>query len=393
MKKTQFLIFIILFSFIMAACSEDDDASPKDDCKYKIGVVTDVGGLDDKGFNQSAWEGAKLGATKIGVSVDDCVDAKESKYTDDYYKNIKSLVDKGFDIIITSGFNLTRETREAGHLNPDVKFIGTDQEQIVDPYQAEPIWEGETDTIANVTGVIYREDIGGYLAGALAGLITTTNSVGGYYGCVVPAVNKFAIGYVNGFLRTNSAGTIINIFPDSSFPNISPDSVAQWDFGNCFTNEDWGILGATKLLNDHNADVIFAAAGGAGNGALKEACKQEKLVIGVDVDQYYSVPEVSSCIVSSAIKDLVNDVADVIEKIANDEFQGGNVYGNSLLAPFHDLEDQISDDDKKTLDDLIDDITAGTIDSCKYWTGAPEPFDTLTADIWDKNTLCPPESY
>jgi basic membrane protein A len=283
------------------------------------------------------------------------------------------LIDEGADIIVTSGFLLESATREAGEANPDVKFIGTDQFQ--------------TTAIANVAGLIYREDIGGYLAGALAGLKTTTNSVGGYYGCTVPAVNKFAIGFANGFWKTNPGGTVTNIFPGDTF-----------DFANCFTNEDWGRTGATTLIDPSiNADVIFAAAGGAGNGALKQGCEDGKLVIGVDVDQYYSVPEVQSCIVSSAIKDMVNDVADVIEKIANDQFVGGNVYGNSVLAPFHAFEDQITDADKQTLDDLLDMITGGTIDSCEYWDDDPaksvEPFITLGDLMGDKDTLCPPESY
>jgi basic membrane protein A len=151
------------------------------DCKSDevlcVGLVTDVGKIDDKSFNQSAWEGVKL-AEELGATVQyiETTDAK------DYDKNIATFADEGYDVIVTVGFALGEATAAAAAKYPDVDFVGVDQ------FQAE--------AIANVAGLNFPEDQAGFLVGALAAMMSETGKIGAVCGTdAVPPVWRFGEGY------------------------------------------------------------------------------------------------------------------------------------------------------------------------------------------------------
>lgn len=348
MQKRRLLIIAVLgmAALLLAACGGAAGGGEAEEaCPHKIGFVTDVGKLNDQSFNESGWNGVIAGAEALGLG-EDCYSFIETADSADYIPNIQSFVDEGFDIVVTSGFAMTDATREAGAENPDVFLIGTDQFQ--------------EDTIDNVAGLIFHEDVSGYLAGVVAGLVTESNVVGGVYGCPsIPPVVRFEMGYYNGVKYANPDAEILNVYHPGSLDV-------------CFVDPEWGAETASTLMEE-GADVLFGAGGLTGNGALIAGCNEDKIVIGVDFDQYVSLPEVQSCIITSATKGLVDGVADLIVAADAGEFTGGNVYGDAVLAPYHDLEDMITPEMQATIDEAIAGIKAGEIDPCAPFEGAQFP--------------------
>ena len=288
-----------------------DDLFPPD--PIKIGLVTDVGEIDDKSFNQSAWEGVQLAGEEYGAEVD-YIETKDAK---DYMVNIELFTKNDFDIVVTVGFALGEATLEAAALYPDVYFIGVDQGQ----------WGGAVD---NVVGLIFNEDKSGFMAGALAGLLTETNTVAAVLGTdLIPPVVAFKEGYESGAAYVNPDVSVISTYHPGGM------DVA-------FTDPEWGATTAKQAL-DNGADVVFGAGGKTGNGALIETAGVEgAYCIGVDSDQWFTVPEAHLCLVSSAMKLITPGVFDLVKLHQDGETASGNFYGAFGLAPFHDFDADIS---------------------------------------------------
>ncbi|MFZ1401452.1 MAG: BMP family ABC transporter substrate-binding protein, partial [Candidatus Promineifilaceae bacterium] len=160
------------------APAEEAEADCSSEELFCVGLVTDVGEIDDKSFNQSAWEGVQRAADELGAQVD-YIETSDAK---DYGANIALFADAGYDVIVTVGFALGEATLEAAATYPDIDFIGVDQ------------FQGEA--VANVTGLMFNEDKAGFLAGALAGMLTETNTIAAVLGTdLVPPVVAFKEGY------------------------------------------------------------------------------------------------------------------------------------------------------------------------------------------------------
>lgn len=319
-------------------------------CDHQIGFVTDVGKLLDQGFNEGGWNGVIQAAEELGLG-EECYGFIETADSADYIPNIESFINEGFDIIVTSGFAMGAATHEAAITYPDVYFIGTDQTQVDANFAPE--------ILPNAAGLIFREDVSGFLAGALAGLMSETGVVGGVYGCpFIPAVARFEVGYYNGAKYVNPDTEILNVYHPGSLDV-------------CFVDPEFAAETAETLI-DQGADVIFGAGGLTGNGALIAACNSGISVIGVDVDQFYSLPEVEDCIMSSATKALTDGVADLVLAAADGSFVGGEYFGPAELAPFHNFEDIIPQEVKDELDSLSAQIQAGEIDTCAPFEGSNE---------------------
>ena len=181
-----------------------------------IGLVTDTGKVDDKSFNQSAWEGAQAAAEAVGGEADYIETAASS----DYANNIGQFVDSGANVIITVGFALAEATAAAAAENPDIRFIGVDQ------------FQGET--VPNVTGLVFNEDKAGFLAGALAGLLTKSDTIAAVLGTdQVPPVVAFKEGYENGAKYTNPDVNVIATY--------NPGGLDM-----AFTDPEWGATTARQ---------------------------------------------------------------------------------------------------------------------------------------------------
>jgi len=308
-----------------------DDGEMADAAPLKIGLITDVGKVDDKSFNQSAWEGAQQAAASLGGEAN-YIETEEAK---DYENNIDLFIEDGVDVIITVGFALGDATIAAAQANPDIDFIGVDQ------FQAE--------ALPNLAGLIFPEDKSGFLAGALAGLLTETNIVGAVLGTdLVPPVVAFKEGWENGARYTNPQVETISTYHPGGL------DIA-------FGDPDWGAATARQAL-DQGADIIFGAGGATGNGALIEIASQEGAwCVGVDTDQWNTVPEARACLITSAMKLITPGVAELVEASAAGSFPGGNHLGDVGLAPFHDHDSAVSDDYKLSLEAIKAALDSGEI--------------------------------
>ncbi len=264
----------------------------------------------------------------------------ETTNATDYAANIALFAEAGYDVIVTVGFALGEATIEAAGSYPDIDFIGVDQFQ--------------GDTIANLTGLVFNEDKAGYMAGVLAASLSESGTIASVLGTdLVPPVVAFNEGYKNGAMSVNPDINIIDTYHPGGL------DVA-------FTDPEWGATTGQQAI-DQGADVVFGAGGQTGNGALIQAAGNEGVwCIGVDTDQWETVPEAHPCLVSSAMKLITPGVVDLATMSTNGEFPGGNFFGAVGLAPFHDHESAIPAE----LIDLLDATNAGLLDG-SISTGYP----------------------
>ena len=307
---------------------------------FRVGLVTDVGKIDDKSFNQSTWEGVQKASKEIpGVTEIKYIETTDPK---DYDKNIAQFADAKYDVIVTVGFALTDATYAAAKKYPSTKFVGIDQ--FLSKDKDHPDWP-----LSNLVGVTFDEDKAGYLAGALAAQLSKTGTIGAVLGTdVVPPVWRFGEGYRAGAKAIN--------------PNINIVVVYHSDVGfdKTFTDPEWGKTTALSQI-DKKADVVFGAGGKTGNGALLGAAEKKVFCIGVDTDQYLTVPEAKGCLVSSAMKLLTPSTFNMIKAAKDGAFKGGLYTGPVGLAPYHDLDAQVPAAVKTKIQELDKGLQDGTI--------------------------------
>ena len=291
----RLLAFAIAFGLVVAGCGggASPGASPSG-VALKVGMVTDIGQLEDKSFNEFSWKGVQDGAAAVGGTAKNIV----TKDVADYKQNIQSFVDQKYDIIVTVGFLIGTETLAAAKANPSIQFFGVDQ--FVAP--PEP---------PNYQGLLFNEAQAGYLAGIVAGTITKTNKIGAVGGREdVPPVVAYIKGYENAAKATKpGVQVLVNYVGDFNAP-------------------DKGQASAQTMIGQ-GADVIFQVAGLTGAGALRAACAAKVYGIGVDVDQYQSLPDSKGCIITSAEKRLQNAVRDGIKRFKDKGLQKTNFFNDA----------------------------------------------------------------
>lgn len=337
MKKMYVLLAALLISaMVLPACAPAASGGNCADAEtFCVGLVTDVGKINDKSFNQSAWEGVQRAQAELGATVQ-YIETADSK---DYDKNIATFADEGYDAIVTVGFGMGEATVKAAGLYPDIKFIGVDQ------FQAE-----ET---ANVAGLNFPEDNAGFLVGALAAMMSKSNTIGAVCGTdVVPPVWRFGEGYKAGAAYADGVmGTTTEVLV------VYHSDVG---FDKTFTDPEWGAQTAQSMM-DQGADAIFGCGGITGNGAITAAAQAGAYAIGVDTDQYLTLPEAAPRMLSSAMKLITPGVFDIIKSVQDGTFVGGNVFGDAGYAPFHDLESEVPAEVKAELEKINTGLLDGSI--------------------------------
>jgi len=323
---------------LLSACAPA--AEEKVDCSkpetFCVGLVTDVGKIDDKSFNQSTWEGVKQAEKELGAIVQ-YIETTDSK---DYDKNIATFADENYDVIVTVGFALGEATIAAAKAYPNIKFIGVDQSQ--------------SEVIPNLAGLVFPEDKAGFLVGALAAQMTKTGKIGAVCGTdAVPAVWRFGEGYRAGAAYIDPA-VEVNVVYHSDV-----------GFDKTFTDPEWGKTTALSMI-DKGVDVIFGAGGKTGNGALLGAAERGVYAIGVDTDQYYTVPEAQKYLLSSAMKLLTPGTFNLIKMAKEGNFPGGDYVGEAGFAPYHDVESQVPAEVKAKMEEIQKALSEGTLE-----TGVP----------------------
>ncbi len=256
----------------------------------KVGMVTDIGQLEDKSFNEFSWKGVQDGASAIGAPKPAVIVTKDIA---DYKQNIQQLVDQKYDIIFTVGFLIGTDTLAAAKANPTIQFFGVDQ------FVADP-------APANYQGLLFAEAQAGYLAGIVAGTITKSGKIGAVGGrSDVPPVVNYIKGYESGAKSVKA--------------NVAVTSVYVEDFNA----PDKGEAAARTMIGQ-GVDVVFQVAGLTGSGVLRAACNAKIYGIGVDVDQYLSLPDSKNCIITSAEKRLQNATRDAVKRFKDKGKQTGN---------------------------------------------------------------------
>lgn len=321
-----------------AAPSESAAGEVTCDEALSVGLVTDVGRVNDKGFNQSAYEGMLAAAEAAPTCFE--TDFIETTSQSDYAANIGQFTDSGSDVVIGVGFLLGDALGEASIAFPDTKFISVD---------GAPNPPNDTNWQTNGESLFFAEDQAGYMAGVLAASMSKADHIGVVGGLVVvPPVERFVEGYIDGA------------------KSVKPDIQVDFVYTTSFTDPPQGSNAAQQMI-DGGADVIFGAGGLTGNGALEAACQADGVyAIGVDTDQYETLPSVQSCILSSATKNIVEAVKQSLLRIAQDQFTPGfhtdDASTNGIgLAPFHDFEDEVPAEVKTLLEETFAGLADGSI--------------------------------
>lgn len=327
-----FMVLALIVTACQAAASPTPEPTPTAK-PMKIGMVTDIGQLEDKSFNEFSWKGVQDGAKRVGGTANVIV----TKDTADYKQNIQSFVDQEYDVIVTVGFLIGSDTLAAAQANPDVQFFGVDQF----------VAEGGP---PNYQGLLFNEAQSGYLAGIVAATITKSGKIGAVGGrSDVPPVVSFIKGYENGA------------------HSVNPDVKVVADYTEDFNAPDKGEASARTMISQ-GVDVIFQVAGLTGAGALRAACSANIWGIGVDVDQYQSLPDAAACIVTSAEKKLLLATSDAIVRFEEKGKQAGNFFNDAKndgigLAPIRNL-DPVPEGLEAKLKEALDKMKAGTLDPC-----------------------------
>jgi basic membrane protein A len=293
----------------------------------KVGLVTDVGGRGDHSFNDSALRGLELwgaGKKMEGGSYKDASPEElketlqqdlasrniapvgvapvvlQSKVPEDYEPNLQTLVDEGVSLAVGVGFMLENAVETVAKRNPDAKFLLIDSPLVSA--------DGKLYTLPNVRTVMYREEQGSFLVGALAGLASKNNKVGFVGGMEVPLIKKFEAGFRAGVASVNPKATVLVNYT-GSFDNVAAGKAVGQDLVN------------------KGADVVYHAAGSDGLGviqAVKEAraAGKQVFVIGVDSDQSHLAPE---AVLTSMLKRVDLGVYEAVRDLSQGKLEGGDV--------------------------------------------------------------------
>lgn len=285
---------IALLLPLLAACNEPSGKPPVPEAKppatFKAGIVFDVGGIDDKSFNEAAFKGLSRAKAELGIETQYYQPSQPA----DRKTGLRQLAAKRFDVIIGVGFIFSDEIIAMAKDFPDLKFACID---MVDKPDAE--------LPPNLVALKFREEQGAFLAGALAALVTKTKKVGFIGGMNVPLIHKFEAGYTAGV------------------KHVAPDVEVVVNYAGetpkAFEDPETGKNRATEQYKS-GVDIIFHASGKTGLGVFQAAKELGKLVIGVDADQWHEAP---GHVLTSMVKDVDVAVLDTIRAVKEGRFQPG----------------------------------------------------------------------
>jgi basic membrane protein A and related proteins len=301
-KTFRLLVMAMIAALVlgMAACGDDDDddgggggggggASEEPAAEsIKAGVVTDIGGLNDRSFNSLANKGIKQAESELGVETRVLI----SESNGDYVPNLTTLAQQQFDLIIPVGFLMADAVATVAKQLPDAQFA------IVDFPAA-----GLKGKPQNVQGLLFKENEAGYLAGYLAGLwakdnnATTVSTVGGQK---IPPVDAYIAGFQAGAKK--------------AFPQVKTLNGYSQDFVDQAKCKEIALDQIAQ-----GSKVVFQVAGGCGLGALDAAKEEGVQGIGVDADQGY----LGDHILTSAVKKVDQAVFEAVKRAQEGQFEGG----------------------------------------------------------------------
>ncbi len=293
MKRS--LAFLGVVVLVVAGCGgggkSSSSTSTQGGNKLKVGLVTDIGGLNDRGFNHLSYVGLLRAQNDFGIQQR----VYQAKSTQEYVPNLSTFARQNYDLTIGVGFTEATAIDTAAHNFPSSRFAIVDVDQTQEPHKP-----------ANLLGLLFREQETGYLVGYLAGLeekrMPGKDVIGSVGGQKQPPVDRFIAGYQAGAKAADPGITLLNGYSE--------------DF------EDQAKCKQVALNQiEQGASVIFQVAGGCGLGALDAAKEKHVWGIGVDADQSFLGPH----ILTSAVKRVDTAVYLAIKSVVDGTFKGGNM--------------------------------------------------------------------
>jgi basic membrane protein A len=337
MKRVVSLVLAVLS---LAACGGSDDeqaatgpgtTAEQGGEALRVALVTDVGQLNDRGFNQLAFQGLQRAERELGVEGRVLESASDAEYV----PNHSSLAEQGYDVVIGVGFAQGDAVAEVAKQFPDTKFV------IIDVDQASLVGKP-----ANVVGLLFKEEEVGYLAGTLAALTAKRSAgdeISSVGGMKEPPVDRFIAGYQAGAKAADPGITTLNGY-----------------------SQDWDDLAKCKEVAldqiAKGSEIVFQVAGGCGLGALDAAKERRIWGIGVDADQSFLGPH----ILTSAVKRVDQAVFLTIKSVADGTWQGGR---NTVFGLADDgvglgkISPKVPDEDVAAVEAVRKDIVSGKIAS------------------------------
>ena len=311
--------------------ANDEEAETPTGETVSVTMVTDFGGINDKSFNQSAYEGLQ-GAESDGTATFDYI---ESHKDSDYKPNLESALDSESDIILTVGYALYEPTVEAAKNNEDQNYVIIDSDN--------------QDNLPNLVGVGFADHQNSFLVGYIAGMMSETNNVGFIGGMEGVVISRFDYGFRAGV--------------EHAAREKGEDIEVQVQYANSYDDQAAGKNIADRMYQN-GADVVFHAAGGVGIGVIEAAKENDKWVIGVDRDQQEEAPD-------NMLVSTIKGVGDAVKLIINDyqkgEFKGGETVrftladGDAVSIKYAD-NGLVPDDIKDKVEQIKQDIIDGKIE-------------------------------
>lgn len=333
---------------LLAGCS----SASEDAAGVKACLALDTGGVDDKSFNASAWEGAQSKEAE-GAEVKYLAATADA----DYAPNIKKLVDEGCTIVIGIGFLINSAIVEAAKANPETKFAIVDQDGL-DHGPAGDIYPGTA--IPNLKGLMFATNEAAFQAGYLAAGYSKTGKVATYGGLPIPPVTIFMDGFARGVAYYNAQkGKKVQVL---GWDTAKADGLFVGGF-----SDQAKALQLSKNFEQQGADVIFPVAGGLGAATAGQSMTSKKSVtIWVDSDGYIQAPQYGSVLITSVMKGVGTSVAAVIQDVIDGSFNADQYLGTlenngTFLAPFHDFEASVDSTLAAEVKQLGEDIIAGKV--------------------------------
>jgi len=323
------------FSLILA-CTGLTACLPAADCSRAdilcAGLVTNTAGVGDHGLNQNAWEGLQQ-AREQGLA--DQIAYIESVDARDYSRNITAFGDDHYDIVITVGAAMDDETLHAAERYPGTVFIGIDQTRSA--------------TRPNLLSATVPADQMGFWAGALAARLTQTDIIGGV--CEISGIDsmwQYCEGFRQGAVSTDETAEVLILYRE------------QGSSERLFSDADWGLTAGRDLIA-RGADVIFAAGGGTGQGALRAAAEAGVYAIGSEADQAQALTDAASALITSVYGRVDRVVLEEVRLIRAGRPVQGEVVMSFGNTPYREIKLPIPSSIKAEMDQLMTDLSTGVL--------------------------------
>ncbi|MCS6872834.1 MAG: BMP family ABC transporter substrate-binding protein [Anaerolineae bacterium] len=350
MSKRLHWLSWLLAALLVVSCAPATPTTPPTPTlrsDFRVAVILNAEGtILDGTFNEYAYVGASQAGRDFGLEVTH----RETVEDKDYPIALNAVIESGYNIIVTVGFQMQNDTVAAAAKHPKVYFIGVDQFVPEAP--------------ANFVGLQFAEDQAGFLVGALAGMMTKTNVVGVVGGIQIPPVERFVRGFVNGARYVNPQVKALSVYTTS------------------FADPEQGRQQADAMIAQ-GADVIFGAGGLTGSSAIVHAAAQGKYVIGVDQDEFrttFASGKDADRILSSAIKRVDAGVYTAIKNVIEGKFSGGTLTLTAAscgvaYAPFHKADEAVPTAVKERMEAIWRALAGGTLQTGAANEGdvPPEP--------------------